>query len=260
MKQKFVKTSNVLRFDAALSALKRRGASEACIVVVDGEPGLGKTTSLSRFAAQQQAIYLRAKKEFRPAWFLNELLRELRQDPPHSFEKKFELALKTLIQRQQAAMHADKTFALILDEADHVSTNARIMETIRDLSDMIEMPVILVGMGKIRNNLVRYPQVASRISQYVKFETATLQDVRLFFDEKCEVPVADDLVEFVRKVTGGYNREIIEAMAFVERFGKRHPPSGDQGLSLRDMAGQHIVNDRVSGQPIYVPEQLSVAV
>jgi Uncharacterized ATPase, putative transposase len=229
-------------------------------VVVDGEPGLGKTTSLSRFAAQQQAIYLRAKKEFRPAWFLNELLRELRQDPPHSFEKKFELALKTLIQRQQAAMHADKTFALILDEADHVSTNARIMETIRDLSDMIEMPVILVGMGKIRNNLVRYPQVASRISQYVKFETATLQDVRLFFDEKCEVPVADDLVEFVRKVTGGYNREIIEAMAFVERFGKRHPPSGDQGLSLRDMAGQHIVNDRVSGQPIYVPEQLSVAV
>lgn len=260
MKQKFVKTSNVLRFDAALSALKRRGASEACIVVVDGEPGLGKTTSLSRFAAQQQAIYLRAKKEFRPSWFLNELLRELRQDPPHSFEKKFELALKTLVQRQQAAMHADKTFALILDEADHVSTNARIMETIRDLSDMIEMPVILVGMGKIRNNLVRYPQVASRISQYVKFEPANLEDVRLFFDEKCEVPVADDLVEFVRKVTGGYNREIIEAMAFVERFGKRHPPAGPNGLSLRDMSGQHIVNDRVSGQPIYVPEQLSVAV
>lgn len=257
MKQKFVKTSNVLRFDGALTALKRRGASEACIVVVDGEPGLGKTTSLSRFAAQQQAIYLRAKKEFRPAWFLNELLKELRQDPPHSFEKKFELALKTLIQRQQAAMHAGKTFALIIDEADHVSTNARIMETIRDLSDMIEMPVVLVGMGKLRNNLTRYPQIASRVSQYVKFESATFEDVRLFFNEKCDVPVADDLVAFVHKVTLGMNREIIEAMAFIERFGKRQPPS-EGGLTLKDMAGQHIVNDRVTGQPISVPDSLAV--
>lgn len=260
MKQKFVKTSNVLRFDAALSALRKRGASEACIVVVDGEPGLGKTSTLSKFVTQQPAIYLRAKKEFRPSWFLNELLRKMRQEPPHSFEKKYALALQSLGQRQKAAITADQTFALILDEADHISANARIMETIRDLSDMIEMPVILVGMGKIRNNLVRYPQIASRISQYVKFEAATLEDVRLFFDEKCDVPVADDLVEFVRKVTGGYNREIIEAMAFVERYGKRTPPSGDKGLTLRDMAGQHIVNDRLSGQPIYVPNQLSVAV
>lgn len=257
MKQKFVKTSNVLRFDGALTALKRRGASEACIIVVDGAPGLGKTTSLSRFAAQQQAIYLRAKKQFRPAWFLNELLKELRQDPPHSFEKKFELALKTLIQRQQAAMHADKTFALIIDEADHVSTNAQIMETIRDLSDMIEMPVVLVGMGKLRNNLTRYPQIASRVSQYVKFESATFEDVRLFFDEKCDVAVADDLVAFVHKVTQGMNREIIEAMAFIERFGKRQPPS-EGGLTLKDMAGQHIVNDRDTGEAIHVPDNLVV--
>jgi DNA transposition AAA+ family ATPase len=247
----------VLRFDTALNALKKRGASEACIVVVDGEPGLGKTTSLSRFAAQHQAIYMRCKKEFRPGWFLNELLKLLRQDPPHSFEKKFELALRTLVQRQQSAMLADKTFALIIDEADHISANGQIMETVRDLSDMLELPVILVGMGKLRNNLTRFPQVASRVSQYVKFEDATFQDVRLFFDEKCDVPVADDLVSFVHKVTDGKNREIIEAMAFIERFGKRQPPSAG-GLTLKDMAGQHIVNDRSTGQAISVPDHLSV--
>ena len=58
MKTKFVKTSNVLRFDTAMSALKKRGAAEACLVVVDGEPGLGKTSSLSRFALNHKAIYL----------------------------------------------------------------------------------------------------------------------------------------------------------------------------------------------------------
>ena len=155
-------------------------------------------------------------------------------------------------------MHADKTFALIIDEADHISTNSRIMETVRDLSDMIEMPVVLVGMGKIRNNLIRFPQIASRISQYVEFTPATLQDVRNFFDERCEVAVADDLLEFTHKVTGGMNREIIEAMAFIERFGKRMPPA-EGGLTLKHMAGQHIVNDRASGQAIHVPDTFAVA-
>lgn len=258
MKPNFVQTANVLTFNAALSALKKRGASEACIVVVDGAPGLGKTTSLTRFAVNENAIYLRAKAEYRPAWFLNELLKELRHDPPHSFEKKFELVLKALVQRQQTAMNAGKIFALIIDEADHISNDKRIMETIRDLSDMIEMPVILVGMGKIRNNLVRFPQIASRVSQYVNFEPATFDDVRRFFDAKCEVPVADDLVKFVHNVTGGMNREILEAIANIERFGKRATPT-EGGLTLHDMAGQSIANDRETGKKIVVPEFAGMA-
>lgn len=259
MKPNFVQTSNVLRFNTALSALKKRGASEACLIVVDGAPGLGKTTSLVRFAVNENAVYLRAKKEWRPTWFLNELLKELRQDPPHSFERKFEMTLKTLMQRQQVALNAGKVFALIIDEADHVSSNAQIMETIRDLSDMIEMPVILVGMGKIRNNLVRFPQITSRISQYVNFEPATQDDVRRFFETKCDVKVADDLLGFVHQVTGGMNREILEAIANIERFGKRLKPT-ETGITLQDMAGQTIANDRVTGQKINVPEQFGVAV
>ena len=155
MRTKFVKTSNVLTFETALSALKKRGANEACIIVVEGVPGLGKTTSLLRFATQNQAVYLRAKKEWKPTWVMNELLGELKEEPPHSFEKKYGMALKALMQRQALAANSDKTFALIIDEADHISGNARIMETIRDLSDMCELPVILVGMGKIKNNLQR---------------------------------------------------------------------------------------------------------
>lgn len=255
MRPNFVKTSNVLRFNAALSALDKRGAREACIVVVDGQPGLGKTASLTRFAAQEEAIYLRCKKEFKPNWFLNELLEQLRQEPPHSFEKKFQLALKTLMQRQAAAATKGKRFALIVDEADHVSSNMRIMETIRDLSDMVEMPTILVGMGKIRSNLTRFPQIASRISQYVQFEVANLEDVRLLFQEKCEIAVEDDLIQYVAKVTGGYNREIMEAIAIVERFGKRQT-LGERGLTLLDMAGQHIANDRATGEPIHGPAAL----
>lgn len=253
MRPKFVKTTNVLTLERSVSALRKRGANEACLVVVDGVPGLGKTTTLSRFATQNASVYLRAKKQWTPSWFMKELLKELRLEPPHSFDQKFELALKTLVQKQVAADNAEKVFALIVDEADHISSNGRLMETIRDLSDMIEMPTILVGMGKIRNNLVRFPQITSRISQYVEFEKATLADVHKFFEELCEVKVADDLVKFTCKATDGMNREIKEAIAVIERFGTLNPPS-ETGLTMRDMAGERLINDRRTGQSIFVPQ------
>lgn len=255
MRTKFVKTSNVLAFDAALSSLKKRGASEACMIVVEGVPGLGKTTTLSRFAVSQSAIYMRVKKKSTASWFMNELLELMRKEPPHSFEKKYKLALQTLSHMQANAQNTGNTFALIIDEADHISNKAEVMETIRDLSDMIELPVILVGMGKIKNNLTRYPQIASRVSQFVNFHPATFDDTRKFFDEICEVAVADDLVNFTHKMTRGMNREIKEAMAIIERFGRRNPPS-EGGLTMRDMSGELLVRDRETSEPIHVPVAL----
>ena len=40
MKPTFVETSNYRRFTTALTRLDDRGAREACLVVVDGKPGL----------------------------------------------------------------------------------------------------------------------------------------------------------------------------------------------------------------------------
>ncbi|SCD23523.1 phage major tail tube protein [Brucella inopinata] len=94
MKNQFVETANVKRFLGALSALEQRGAQEACLVVIDGQPGLGKTTTLKHWVAQNGCVYLRAKKEWSPSWFMNELLENLRVTPPHSFPKKYAKALE----------------------------------------------------------------------------------------------------------------------------------------------------------------------
>lgn len=255
MKNVFVETANVKRFLAALSGLEARGAQEACLIVVDGAPGLGKTTTLTNWVAQNGCVYLRAKKEWTPSWFMTELLETLRIHPPHSFQKKYAKALEELATRQASAMMERKPFGLVIDEADHVSSKSAILETIRDISDMIELPTILVGMGRVNDNLARFPQVASRVSQKVRFEAATIEDVRALIDARCEVKVADDLTQFVLKVSGGYNREVLEAIANIERFGLRFE-AGDEGVTLPDMAGQIIVNDRRSNQPIRVPRAI----
>ncbi|MEN5083714.1 ATP-binding protein [Bosea sp. TWI1241] len=254
MKNSFVETENYLRFEGALKALDRRGADEARLVVVDGEPGLGKTTALMRWCAQNDAIYVRAKKEWTPAWFMKDLLAAFRIPAPHAFSKGFEIAMNTLMQRRAALSLARRSFLVVIDEADHISRSIDIMESIRDLADVADAPFVLVGMGRIRDNLTRYPQVASRVSQYVRFDKASDADVRALLDGLCEVPVADDLATFIRHATGGYTREIKEAIVNVERFGKRNQNGADNPVTIAAMAGQVLVNDRKTGQAITVPE------
>ncbi len=254
MKSKFVETSNVKTFHKALQVVNRRGAGEASLMVVDGKPGLGKTTTLQHWTAKNQCLYLRAKKQWRASWMMNELLEELRMSPPHRFEDKYKMALGAIGQRIDRATIDQQTFAIVIDEADFISRNVECMETMRDLSDSLEVVIIFVGMGRIRHNLAKFPQVMSRVSQYVEFNVATKADIRALVDGLSEIPVADDLLEFVHKTSKGFNREIKEAIASIERFGFRNAKPDDQPFTMADMAGQFLMNDRQTGVEIKVPE------
>lgn len=251
MRSQFVITTNAKAFMAGLKALEQRGANEACLMVLDGVPGLGKTTTAEWWAVQAGAIFLRAKEEWTPAWFMRELLQSLRVQPEHSFEKMFRQAIQALSQHAAAAGRDDKAFGVVVDEVDHISRNKRMVETIRDLSDMLEIPFILVGMGKVRANLTRFPQVASRVGQYVEFSVAPLDDAKALVTTLCEIEVAPCLVEFLHRVSAGKFREIKEGIAAIERFGKRNAP-GEGGMTVAKMAGQVLLNDRETGKPILV--------
>lgn len=254
MRFNFVETSNTKAFYKALQVVSRRGAGEASLMVVDGHPGLGKTKTLQHWTAKNQCIYLRAKKKWKASWMMSELLEQLRLSPPHKFEDKYKLALSAIGQRMDRAELDQQTFAIVVDEADFISRDMECIETMRDLSDGLEVIVIFVGMGKIRNNLGRFPQVMSRVSQYVQFSPATEGDVRAMIDGLCQVPVADDLVKFVHRTSGGFNREIVEAIASIERFGLHNKKTNNEPFEMADMAGRFLMNDRKTGNEIKIPE------
>ncbi|MDO5529882.1 MAG: ATP-binding protein [Paracoccus sp. (in: a-proteobacteria)] len=253
MRPSFVETKNYLAFQGALDDLQARGADECRLIVVDGQPGLGKTTILQRWAAQESCFYLRAKNDWTTYWFLQELLEAGRQNAPFGGAARFTAAIHMLAEHQRMAEMVDRQFVVVMDEADYVSARPKLMDMVRDLADVSGVCFVLVGMGKIRDNLVRFPQTASRISRYVRFEPADIDGVTQFLDAKCEVKVAGDLAAFVARASGGYNREIVEAIQNIERFGLRNPPSGPDGLTLRDMAGQRLMNDRKTSNAIMVP-------
>ncbi len=255
MRDVFVETGNVRRFMGALKTLDERGAVEACMVVVDGKPGLGKTTTLSRWVAQTGSVYLRAQKGWDYSWFVQDLLTELSvsYQQIRGKRERFARVLQELQIRAEQAALEDKVFGLVIDECDLVSNRAEIMEAIRGISDIQFMPTILVGMGRLRDNLRRFPQIESRAPNKVEFLPASVEDVQALIRGRCEVPVAPDLVGFVHRLSKGYNREVLDAIANIERFGRRMDP-GPEGVTMADMAGLVIMRNRDTGKEIVVPE------
>ena len=249
MRNKIVNTSNTAKFLAAMGALQNRGAEEACLLVVDGEPGLGKSRTIEWWAVQQDAVFVRAKQEWTPRWAVGEILESLGETPAHAFEARYRQALEALDKRARSAELGDRTFAVVVDEADHISRRPRILESLRDLSDMLEVPFVMVGMGRIRHNLKRFPQVMSRVSQLVEFKPASREDVAALVAGLCETDVKEDLVAFLHRASEGYVREIKEGIKAIERFAVRNPGA----IGCAEMGGQVLMNDRRTGRPIMVP-------
>ena len=51
MKRHFVKTENHTRLLAAVEAMKQRGSLSACLCLIEGQPGVGKTRNVSAWGA-----------------------------------------------------------------------------------------------------------------------------------------------------------------------------------------------------------------
>ena len=123
------------------------------------------------------------------------------------------------------------------------------METLRDLSDDLEIPLILIGMGKVRHNLVRFPQVASRVGQYVAFEPISFPETIKLTEKSQNITINKELIAFLHQTTKGRLREIKEGLQAFERFAIRNRL---EQLTLNDMIGQTLFMCRKTGRPVKV--------
>jgi DNA transposition AAA+ family ATPase len=233
MRNSFAKTSNVKAFMGAYSRVEERGAREASWMFVAGVPGLGKTKTCMWFAVQTNAVYVRAKANWSTKWMLQELATELGLDSAGSTKGLFAQVLGNLVRTGRS---------VLIDEARNTQHDAKLLETLRDLSDASEAVVILSGEDFVLKRLTtRYPQIRSRITETVEFKPVTLADVRLVCDELCEIKVADDLVAEILRQSKGYMREVKNAVGAIERFGKAQ---GAAQIDLQAVAGKRLCQDR----------------
>ena len=233
MYKKFVRTSNVLNFLAGFTALETRGASESCFMLVAGKAGLGKTSTTRWWALSPEinAVYIRAAARITPHWIIAEIVRELGKVP----DRRMEYAVAQAIKEVALARRP-----IIIDEAEFCLDDPDVLESVRGISDLTEIPVIIIGYDKIKSKLAAHEQLSSRISAVVDFKPLNLDDVRKCCSELGEVKIADDLTADIHRLSGGRVRSIIDAIANVERHANRNKLTE---ISLADMRGQVIVHD-----------------
>ncbi|OJY36339.1 MAG: DNA transposition protein [Rhodobacterales bacterium 65-51] len=253
MRDVFVETRNYRTFMEKMTRVDERGAEEACLVVVDGKPGLGKTATMDHWVSQTGSIYLRAQSWWEHNDFIAELLNELgTSKPPPGRRERFVSVIKELSALADQAALEDRTFSIVIDECDMISRKTSVMETIRGISDIKFLPTILVGMGTLRDHLRRFPQIESRAPNKASFEPSSLADATALIEGLCEVPVAPDLINYAWRSAKGFSREMVEAISKIERFGRRIE-IGPQGVTMADMAGQVLMSNRDTKQDIIVP-------
>lgn len=233
MKKAFVKTENYARFVAGVRAVEQRGAAEAGMMLVHGQPGYGKSHIVSRWAEDAEAIFLRANVDWTPKYFLTELCRALNIDFRGTAQKLFDRALRVLVNRQ---------CPLIVDEAEFtLRDNAAVLEKIRDFSDRAEVTVVLIGMEQIQRNISRFKQLSSRIAQVVEFTASTAADVTLACKQLCEYELTPALTGEVLRLSAGRMREVLNILAGIERLAR---DNGLQGpLDVTHFEGVALAHD-----------------
>lgn len=213
MKKVFAITSNAKRFLGGMTALEKRGAREACWLSLNGPAGLGKSLLVQWYAGKNDGVYLRAKTTWTSRSALAELVTELGSSPARRQDELFAQALGTLGRDPRL---------VIIDEVEHCLHDIKVLETFRDLSDLCECPIVIVGMEAVKTKIQRYEQISSRITQVVDFLPASLEDVRIMAETLTELRYADDLIAKIQSESEGRYRLIMDALAEVERTAKRN--------------------------------------
>lgn len=232
MKPVFVKTNNYERFQKGLAAVEGRGAQESSLLLVTGEAGYGKSETVDQWAVQVGAAYLRAKTHWTPKVFLKELAGNLKVDQSGNSDQIF-ARVSGYIGRNQTP--------IVIDEVDHcLRDNALVLEAVRDLTDLTEVIAVLVGMDKVQAKISKFLQLSSRIAHVVTFIPSTIEDTIMTCAQKCEVKVANDLATEIHRQSKGRMREIMNAIALIEREASLN---GLSEISLKQIGNRQLTLD-----------------
>ena len=210
MKKIFVKTTNVKNFIGVVENLINKPKNIPKMGLVYGEPGLGKSQTALWLVCKYDGIYLRASNLMTGRWLLEEMVKELDEIPRYLTSDNFNLVVKKLKQNPQV---------IFIDEIDYLMNNYKSIETLRDIHDETDCPIIFVGMGLAHRKLERYKHLYDRFSEVLKFETFGINDLSQIINQLSEIPFAPDAIEYIYSKFNRF-RQIVQLINQIEIIAK----------------------------------------
>ncbi len=210
MKKIFVKTQNVKNFIGLVENLIKKTKNIPKMGLVYGEPGLGKSQTALWLACKYDGIYLRASNLMTGRWLLEEMVKELDEIPRFLTSDNFNIVIKKLKQNPQI---------IFIDEIDYLMNNYKSIETLRDIHDETDCPIIFIGMGLAHRKLERYKHLYDRFSEIIKFETFGVNDLSQIINQLSEVTFTPDAIEYIHSKYNRF-RQIVQLINQMETFSK----------------------------------------
>ena len=105
---------------------------------------------------------------------------------------------------------------------------------LRDIHDKTNVPIILVGMSNAKSRLKRYKHLYDRISEIVKFEPFTKQDIQTIVQELSEIPMTDCALKLIYSNMNRF-RQIVKAINKAEILAKANGLSQIDEVLLKEV-------------------------
>ena len=210
MRKIFVKTNNVRNFIGLVENLQNKPKNIPKMGLVYGEPGLGKSQTALWLACKYDGIYIRASNLMTSRWLVEEIVREMDELPRYLTSDNFNVVISKLIQKPKI---------IFVDEIDYLMNNYKSVETLRDIHDKTDCPIVFVGMGLAHRKLERYKHLYDRFSEIVKFETFGVNDIGQIIGQLSEVTFTPDSIEYIHKKYNRF-RQIVQLINQMEIFAK----------------------------------------
>ena len=212
MKKIFVKTTNVKNFIGLVENLINKPKNIPKMGLVYGEPGLGKSQTALWLDCKYDGIFLRASNLMTGRWLLEEMVKELDEIPRFLTSDNFNIVVKKLKQKSQI---------IFIDEIDYLMNNYKTVETLRDIHDETDCPIIFIGMGLAHRKLERYKHLYDRFSEILKFETFGVNDLSQIIGQLSEIKFTLESIEYIYTKYNRF-RQIVQLINHVEIIAKEN--------------------------------------
>lgn len=230
MKVAFVETENVRRLGRVVSALLEAYEGMPRLGVVTGEVGLGKSWAVDDLYVNRGVAYVRATRTWTPNGMLRTILNRLGERPAWCTTDNLDRASEVLKAR---AIEDPAKGLLVIDESNYLlqKTSAAlppaILDTVRDLADMAQTPVLLVGEPEFASVLKGqaltsrgYQRFWERVLLAEEFKALKSAEISAFCRELCELDITADAADAAQAATQGNLRRLVLFLVRLERICK----------------------------------------
>jgi DNA transposition AAA+ family ATPase len=193
MRDDFAITKNVKRFLHGVEVVSTPIKGRIGNMLAYGPPGTGKTDVGQWYAQENDVPYIRARDISSRRSLLSNIVAELGEAPAFRSDELFNQIVEALIERPRP---------IIVDEVDYLVRGGAV-EVLRDINDMTNTPVIMMGMEHVDKKLKRFRHLYDRFVVTIKMEVFSRDEIAELATEICNVPLSACAVDFIAKYGKG---------------------------------------------------------